>query len=154
MLPSSGAWQLSTNGPMPTRAASADTAAIATGPRPMPPHSAGMCGHHRPHSSRAFRRSSPISPTHAARSPAAALTRSEAGRTSPSMNCRTFRRTSSTSGGNEKSMAMCPASCVRELAARPQRSRRRSPRDEMCQPNDLVMGGRCMDRRWRLAGSS
>ena len=29
---------------MLTLAASAETAAIAVGPRPMPPHSAGMCG--------------------------------------------------------------------------------------------------------------
>ena len=31
-------------------AASAETHAIATWPSPMPPHSSGMCGSHRPHS--------------------------------------------------------------------------------------------------------
>ena len=54
---------------MPTLAASADTAAIAVGPSPMPPHSGGMCGSQRPHSSglrRAARRSSC---DHSSRSP-------------------------------------------------------------------------------------
>ena len=44
MLPSSGACAFRANGPMRLRAASADTLAIATWPRPMPPHSFGMCG--------------------------------------------------------------------------------------------------------------
>ena len=56
-LPSSGAWALMTNGPMPTLAASADTAAIAVGPSPIPPHSGGMCGNQIPQSSRAILRS-------------------------------------------------------------------------------------------------
>ena len=48
MLPSSGAWALRANGPMRERAASADTAAMATWPSPMPPHSVGMCGQPEP----------------------------------------------------------------------------------------------------------
>ena len=56
-LPSSGAWALSTNGPMPTLAASADTAAIAVGPSA---HAAPLLRHVRqpqPQSSRACLRS-------------------------------------------------------------------------------------------------
>ena len=48
MLPSSGAWQFSTHGPMLAFAASACTMASCTCPKPMPPHSLGMCGIHRP----------------------------------------------------------------------------------------------------------
>ncbi|GAA3672596.1 hypothetical protein GCM10022224_041090 [Nonomuraea antimicrobica] len=48
MLPSSGAWQLSTHGPMRVLAASDCTMASSTCPRPMPPHSFGMWGSHRP----------------------------------------------------------------------------------------------------------
>ena len=52
-----------TNGPMPTLAASADTAAIAVGPRPMPPHSFGMCGSQSPSPRVACLRSSTIALT-------------------------------------------------------------------------------------------
>ena len=55
MLPSSGAWALSAKGPKPDFAASAETAAMATWPRPMPPNSFGMCGSHRPQSLAATR---------------------------------------------------------------------------------------------------
>ncbi len=48
MLPSSGAWQLSTHGPMRVLAASDCTMASSTCPRPMPPHSFGMCGSQSP----------------------------------------------------------------------------------------------------------
>ena len=48
MLPSSGAWQLSTHGPTRVLAASACTIASATWPSPMPPHSGGMCGSQSP----------------------------------------------------------------------------------------------------------
>src|SRR5437870_698340 len=44
MLPSSGAWALRANGPNPDLAASADTAAMATWPSPIPPYSFGICG--------------------------------------------------------------------------------------------------------------
>ena len=50
MLPSSGACALRMYGPMPVRPASAETNAIATGPRPMPSHSVGRCGFHSPRS--------------------------------------------------------------------------------------------------------
>ena len=50
MLPSSGAWAFSANGPMRVLPASADTLAMATCPNPMPPHSLGMWGSHNPHS--------------------------------------------------------------------------------------------------------
>ena len=55
MLPSSGAWQLSTNGPYEALAASACTIASSTWPRPMPPHSFGICGSHSPASLAAWR---------------------------------------------------------------------------------------------------
>ena len=48
MLPSSGALQLSTQGPSRVLAASDCTMASSTCPRPMPPHSSGMCGSHSP----------------------------------------------------------------------------------------------------------
>ncbi len=61
MLPSSGAWQLNTHGPYDDFAASAWTIASCTWPRPMPPHSAGMCGSQMP-ASRAFWRMPTSSP--------------------------------------------------------------------------------------------
>ena len=67
MLPSSGAWALMTNGPMPVRPASAETNAIATAPRPMPSHSAGRCGFQRP-SPFAFSRRPTIVRTYSPRS--------------------------------------------------------------------------------------
>ena len=48
MLPSSGACAFSAYGPKADFAASADTAAMATWPSPMPPYSFGMCGSQRP----------------------------------------------------------------------------------------------------------
>ena len=48
MLPSSGAMQLRIHGPRRVLAASACTMASSTWPRPMPPHSLGMCGSQRP----------------------------------------------------------------------------------------------------------
>ena len=101
-LPSSGAWALSTNGPIDTLAASADTAAIAVGPSPMPPHSGGMWGSHNLHSSLACWRSPTMVPTTALRSSWSVF--SHAGPTTSSMNERTLSRTSSTSGGKEKSI--------------------------------------------------
>jgi hypothetical protein len=94
---------------MRDRAASADTAAIATCPSPMPPHSFGMWGSHSPHSCAALR--IPMMPSrHWPRSQVSRSPRSSMGRTTSSMNERTFRRISSTSGGKEKSMVM-PTSC-------------------------------------------
>src|SRR5207302_10341890 len=113
MLPSSGAWQLRTKGPIRVRAASALTAAIAVGPRPMPPHSAGIWGSHTPRSLAALRRSM-IAVNQAPRSSSEAAAFSSAGRTSSSMNWRTFRRTCSISGLKVKSMAM-----TRSLPERP-----------------------------------
>ena len=63
MLPSSGAMQLSTHGPTRAFAASACTMASATCPRPMPPHSGGMCGSQSPRS-RARSRSASRSATY------------------------------------------------------------------------------------------
>src|SRR5205809_386965 len=103
MLPSSGAWQLRTNGPSPARAASADTLAMPTGPSPSPPHSLGMCGSQRPHSF-ALPRSSMMVRTSSERSPSLAASFSSAGRTSSSMNSRTRLRRSSMSGGRVKSI--------------------------------------------------
>ena len=104
MLPSSGAWALITYGPIPpTRAASAETKAIATGPSPMPFHSAGRCGFHSPRSLARWR-SLTISSTYARRSAPPSRSRSCTGRTSSSMNVRTRRRTSSTSGDSVKSI--------------------------------------------------
>ena len=60
MLPSSGAWQFMTHGPRRVLAASAWTMASSTWPSPMPPHSSGMWGSHRP-SSRALARMSRMS---------------------------------------------------------------------------------------------
>ena len=101
-LPSSGACALMTYGPMPTLAASADTAAIAVGPSPMPPHSAGMWGSQTPQSSLAIRRSLTIALTTSLRWPWSVA--SHSGRTTSSIRRRTLRRISSTSGGNEKSI--------------------------------------------------
>ena len=56
MLPSSGAWQLSTHGPRRVRAASACTIASSTWPSPIPPHSGGMCGSHSPWAKASLRR--------------------------------------------------------------------------------------------------
>src|SRR5262245_9973141 len=106
MLPSSGAWQLRTNDPSDVRALSADTAAIAVGPSPIPPNSAGMCGSQRPHSL-AFSRSWRMvtirrrRPSGSCRS----MVRSpSAGFTTVVMNSRTRWRTFSTSGGKVKSI--------------------------------------------------
>src|SRR5262249_30050502 len=111
MLPSSGAWQLSTNGPSDVRALSAESAAIAVGPSPMPPNSAGMCGSQRPHSL-AFPRSSRMvlmsrpRPSGSCRS----MVRSpSAGFTTVVMNSRTRWRMSSTSGGKVKSIMGAPS---------------------------------------------
>jgi len=82
--------------------ASADTAAIAVGPNPMPPHSAGMCGSHNFSSLRALPRSSTIAFTTCLRS--SWSIDSQRGRTVSSMKRRTRMRTSSTSGGNVKSI--------------------------------------------------
>jgi hypothetical protein len=90
---------------MPWRPASADTAAMATGPSPMPPHSFGMWGSHSSHSLARSRRVTMAS-MNARRSPPASLTLAWAGSTSLSMNSRTRERTSSISGGKLKSIAM------------------------------------------------
>ena len=105
-LPSSGAWAFRTNGPMLTLAASADTAAMAVGPRPMPPHSGGMWGSQSFASLRALARSSTMAFTTCFRSSWSVA--SHRGRTSSSMNERTRSRTSSTSGGKVKSIMRPP----------------------------------------------
>jgi hypothetical protein len=101
---------LRTNGPIPALAASAETAAIAVGPNPMPPHSVGMCGNHRPRSL-AWDRKATIVSTVALRSlresPDALARRSaSAGVTTVLTNSRTRSLTSSISGAKVKSMAM------------------------------------------------
>ena len=108
--PRPGAWALRTNGPIDTFAASADTAAIAVGPRPMPPHSGGMCGSQSCQSSLACWRSDTIVDTTALRSSWSVA--SQAGATTSSMNARTLRRTSSTSGGNVKSIIVLLELCL------------------------------------------
>ena len=105
MLPSSGAWQLRTKAPMPDRPTSAETAAMAVGPSPIPPHSSGMWGSHSP-SDFARSRSLTMSRSQPLRSPPSADIFASAGRTSPSTKARTFDRTCSISGLNVKSIAM------------------------------------------------
>jgi len=85
MLPSSGAWALSAKEPKRVFAASADTAAMATWPSPMPPNSSGMCGSHRPHSW-AVTRMWITCFTSTARSPSWAAISASAGRTISSQN--------------------------------------------------------------------
>ncbi len=84
---------------------SADTAARAVGPRPIPPHASGMCGIHR-WTSRDRARSRSSSARQSPRPDPSAARRSSVGRTSSSTKARMRCRASSTSGSKVKSMAM------------------------------------------------
>src|SRR5262245_2078017 len=105
MLPSSGACAFSAKGPKPLFAASAETAAIATCPSPMPPYSSGMCGSQSPHSRACLRMWMICSISTSRLSPLASIF-SSAGRTTSLMNLRTRATTCWTSSGKLKSMAM------------------------------------------------
>src|SRR5262245_55851343 len=112
MLPSSGAWQLRAKGPKRVLPASAETAAIARWPRPMPPYSAGMWGSQRPCSRAALRIL--ITPrTRVSRSSSRSAISASVGRTTSLQKRRTRSIRKRTSSGNVKSMAMAPPS-VRE----------------------------------------
>ena len=90
MLPSSGACAFSAYGPNADFAASAETAAIATCPTPMPPNSFGMCGSQSPQSFAATRISMMFS-TRNRRSFSRSAIFASRGRTTSVTNFRTFK---------------------------------------------------------------
>ena len=103
MFPSSGAWQFKMNGASGTRPASAETVAMPSAPRPMPPYSFGMCGSQRPLSCASLRSRMISGPQRRRSSTFSSWV--AAGSTSFSQNSRTRLRRSTISLGRLKSMA-------------------------------------------------